>query len=144
MNTGHIGLNVTQINRSVDFYTDVFDLTLIARGEQTGKQFAFLAADGKLSVTLWQQSEDRFDAHRPGLHHLAFVVDSTDEVKRIESKLAAMNIDFAYEGVVPHADGAGSGGIYFMDPDGIRLEIYTERGVLGVAPHGEEPSCGFF
>ncbi len=144
MNTGHIGLNVTQLGRSVDFYTDVFGLELISQGGQEEKQFAFLSNDGKLSVTLWQQSEEKFDAGRPGLHHLAFVVGSVDEVKKVESKLASMKVDFAYEGMVPHADGAGSGGIFFMDPDGIRLEIYAEQGATGVAPHGEAPSCGFF
>ena len=144
MNTGHIGLNVTQLERSVDFYTDVFGLDLISQGGQADKPFAFLSNDGKLSLTLWQQSHEKFDAARPGLHHLAFVVGSTDEVKKIESKLAAMKVEFAYEGMVPHADGAGSGGIFFMDPDGIRLEIYAEQGITGAAPHGEAPTCGFF
>ena len=144
MNTGHIGLNVTQLGRSVQFYTDVFDLRLLSQGGHDGKKFAFLADEGKLSLTLWQQSEDKFDAHRPGLHHLAFVVGSTDDVKKAESKLAAIKVDFAYEGIIPHADGAGSGGIFFMDPDGIRLEIYAEQGVTGAAPHGEAPTCGFF
>jgi lactoylglutathione lyase len=144
MNTGHIGLNVTQLERSVVFYTDVFDLRLISQGGHADKQFAFLANEGKLSLTLWQQSKHKFDVHRPGLHHLAFVVGSTEDVKKVESKLAAMKVDFAYEGMVPHSNGAESGGIFFMDPDGIRLEIYAEHGLTGEAPHGEAPTCGFF
>jgi catechol 2,3-dioxygenase-like lactoylglutathione lyase family enzyme len=144
MKTGHIGLNVNQLDRAVDFYRDVFDLSLVARSDEPGKQYAFLSNDGKLSLTLWQQSADKFDSHLAGLHHLAFIVDTIDDVKRVESKLKTMHVDFAYEGIVPHADGAASGGIFFVDPDGIRLEIYAEQGAAGIAPHAEAPSCGFF
>ena len=35
---------------------------------------------------------------------------------------------FHHDGVVPHGEGASSGGIFFEDPDGIRLEIYTATG----------------
>jgi catechol-2,3-dioxygenase len=144
MKTGHIGLNVTELGRSIEFYKDVFELDLISQGRRGDSLFASLSNEGKLSLTLWQQSEDKFDRHRAGLHHLSFVVSSTDEVRKVESKLAALKVHFAYEGIVPHADGAESGGIFFMDPDGVRLEIYAEQGVTGVAPHGAAPTCGFF
>jgi lactoylglutathione lyase len=35
---------------------------------------------------------------------------------------------FAYDGVVPHGEGTHSGGIFFEDPDGTRLEIYAKDG----------------
>ncbi len=44
-----------------------------------------------------------------------------------------MNVPFIYDGIVPHAEGAQSGGIFFEDPDGIRLEIYAPN---GAADHG--------
>jgi hypothetical protein len=48
-------------------------------------------------------------------------------------------------GIVPHAEGRSSGGLFFEDPDGIRLEIFTATGVGDhVAPHGAAPTCGFF
>lgn len=38
-----------------------------------------------------------------------------------------------------------SGGLFFEDPDGIRLEIFAPRGVAGApAPHADGPTCGFF
>jgi catechol-2,3-dioxygenase len=50
----------------------------------------------------------------------------------------------AYDGIVPHAEGATSGGLYFTDPDGLRLEIYAASGIEGRAPVEGAPSCGFF
>ena len=49
-----------------------------------------------------------------------------------------------HDGIVPHGEGAASGGIFFEDPDGIRLEIFTGAGVHGTAPSQAAPTCGFF
>ena len=56
-----------------------------------------------------------------------------------------VRMEFAYDGVVPHGEGAASGGIFFHDPDGVRLEIYTPSGAdEGRAPTAAAPTCGFF
>jgi lactoylglutathione lyase len=49
-----------------------------------------------------------------------------------------------HDGVVAHAEGSASGGVFFTDPDGIRLEIYAPTGSEGHAPHQDGPTCGFF
>jgi hypothetical protein len=50
------------------------------------------------------------------------------------------------EGVVAHHEGAASGGIFFHDPDGTRLEISVSDGVGGARAPGDAsaPTCGFF
>lgn len=144
MNTGHVGLNVRNLDRSIEFYTKVFELGVLAKGSEQGKEFAFLSNQGRLAITLWQQSEHEFNKTNSGLHHLAFVVPSVEEVKNAEEKLRSMSTPITYDGIVSHAAGAESGGIFFCDPDGVRLEIYTEQGVDANAPHGNSPSCGFF
>lgn len=59
--------------------------------------------------------------------------------------MRGLGAEFLYEGVVPHAEGMQSGGIFFRDPDGIRLEIYAPSGAgSSEAPSGAAPSCGFF
>jgi lactoylglutathione lyase len=145
MKTGHIGINVSDIARSKAFYTQAFGLRVMGESQETGKQFAFLGENGTLYVTLWQQSEGRFDTQTPGLHHLSFQVESMEEVQKAEARVRELGAEFLYSGVVPHSEGAQSGGIFFCDPDGIRLEIYAPSGAGdSQAPNGEAPSCGFF
>jgi len=144
-NTGHIGLNVTDIQRSKQFYQDVFGFELARESTEANRTFAFLANEGQTVLTLWQQSNGRFPSSTPGLHHLSFEVDHIDKVRMVESKLHELGAKLYHDGIVPHAEGAQSGGVFFEDPDGIRLEVYTLQGVDGQpAPSGEAPTCGFF
>jgi lactoylglutathione lyase len=141
--TGHIGLNVNDIARSKKFYTDVFGLEV--RGESTGEhKYAMLAKDGKLVLTLWQQSSTEFSGQTAGLHHLSFQAKSVDEVKQIETKLREQGTKLIYDGIVLHSEGAKSGGIFFEDPDGIRLEIFTTEGLEAFSAPESKVACGFF
>jgi lactoylglutathione lyase len=143
--TGHVGLNVSDIDRSKQFYQDVFGFAVIRESQQDDRRFAFLGDGSKLLLTLWEQSSGRFEKARPGLHHLSFQVDSIDEVKDAEARLRSLKVPLIYDGIVPHAEGAQSGGIFFEDPDGMRLEIYSPTGAEEhQAPTGDAPSCGFF
>ncbi|MEU3736430.1 VOC family protein [Streptomyces sp. NPDC032198] len=152
LRTGHIGLNVTDIERSLAFYRDVIGYEVLGEGKEEGRRFAFLGQDGTLALTLWQQADAAFAPRNAGLHHLAIEVDTIDQVRTHESALRAYGVEFAYEGVVPHGEGAASGGIFFHDPDGTRLEIYAASGAgagsgAGAseqAPVPDAPTCGFF
>ncbi|PKV85760.1 lactoylglutathione lyase [Streptomyces sp. TLI_146] len=142
--TGHIGLNVTDLDRSLGFYRDLLGFEVLSEGKEEGRRFALLGRAGQLSLTLWQQADGAFAPNRAGLHHLAFAVDTIEEVKAYESELRAYGVEFAYEGIVAHREGAASGGIFFHDPDGIRLEISAPLGAdLAPAPSAA-PTCGFF
>ncbi|GAB0108249.1 VOC family protein [Nocardia sp. JMUB6875] len=143
--TGHIGLNVTDIDRSVDFYRRALGFEQLGAGGEGAQRFAFLGRDAKLQVTLWQQSGGEFSAKTPGLHHLSFQVDTIEQVREVESVLKELDVAFAHDGVVAHGEGAASGGIFFIDPDGIRLEVYAPSGAdHAPAPSGAAPTCGFF
>jgi lactoylglutathione lyase len=96
-------------------------------------------------LTLWEQSAGTFATDRPGLHHLSFEVADVDAVRRAETVLRGLGVDFAYDGIVPHGEGAASGGVFFTDPDGVRLEIYSPSGAdMAPAPTPAAPTCGFF
>ncbi|MFI7612277.1 VOC family protein [Nonomuraea terrae] len=143
--TGHVGLNVTDLDRSLAFYRQVFDFEVMAEGTESDRRWAFLGRDDHLLVTLWQQSEGTFSANTPGLHHLSFQVDTIEEVNAAAEVVRGLGAEFAYDGVVPHGENGVSGGIYFTDPDGTRLEIYAPTGAdPAAAPVSGAPTCGFF
>ncbi|MFI2782486.1 VOC family protein [Streptomyces sp. ALB3] len=145
LQTGHVGVNVTDLDRSLAFYREVFDFEVLAEGKEGDRRWAFLGRGSRLLVTLWQQSTGTFATDRPGLHHLSFQVDTVEEVRATEEVLRALDADFTYQGVVPHGENATSGGIFFNDPDGIRLEIYAPAGADPAdAPTTGAPTCGFF
>ncbi len=143
--TGHVGLNVSNLARSKRFYQDVFGFDVLEESNEDGRAFAFLAQDKTLLLTLWQQSDGAFAKDRPGLHHLSFQVDSIGQVKDAERRLRELGAAIHHGGIVPHAEGADSGGVFFEDPDGIRLEIFAATGASeSPAPHAGAPTCGFF
>jgi catechol 2,3-dioxygenase-like lactoylglutathione lyase family enzyme len=154
LRTGHVGINVTNLPRSQAFYQSVFGLTELGASDEEGKRFVFLGNPAvesdefldRLAITLWEQSDGRFSDSTPGLHHLAFHVSSVDEVEQVRSQLSEMDIDLLYDGkVVPHSENFASGGIFFLDPDGTRLEVCAPAGVPSAnAVSGAAPSCGFF
>ena len=148
LRTGHTGLNVTDLDRSLAFYRDVLGFALLAEGKEDGRRYAFLGepdGDGGPVLTLWQQAHGSYDGGRAGLHHLAFTAGSMDRVREYETALRDAGVEFAHEGVVAHREGGASGGIFFHDPDGTRLEITAPQGAEEApAPHGSAPTCGFF
>lgn len=145
MNLGHIGLNVSNLERSVQFYSELLGFTVRKLSNDLERKFALLGDDHKNLITLWQQSRGEFSPSDPGLHHLAFQVDSVEAIQEYETKLKANHVPFIYDGMVAHSEGADSGGIYFTDPDGIRLEIYAMAGMAEAHQcKTNGPACGFF
>jgi lactoylglutathione lyase len=145
LQAGHVGLNVTDLNRSAQFYRDIFDFNVIGESHEPGREYSFLGRGDQLFLTLWKQSEGSFQRDLPGLHHLSFQVDSVAEVRQVEGRLRKRNAKIYHDGIASHGEGQSSGGIYFEDPDGIRLEVFAPEGVDKVAaPTLGAPTCGFF
>ncbi|MGW0483527.1 VOC family protein [Nonomuraea sp. NPDC003214] len=145
LRTGHVGLNVTDLARSTAFYRQVLELEVYNEQTDGDRRYALLGRDGALMVTLWQQSDGSFPADRPGLHHLSFQAPDIETVHRAEAVLRGLGVQPLHDGVVPHGEGASSGGVFFTDPDGIRLEIYAPSGAdTAPAPTKGAPTCGFF
>jgi hypothetical protein len=75
---------------------------------------------------------------------LSFQVRTIDEVHNAEKKLKSRGAKLYYDGIVPHSEGSQSGGVFFEDPDGIRLEIYAPTGAAEYQALDDAPACGFF
>ncbi|WP_020524192.1 VOC family protein [Catelliglobosispora koreensis] len=137
LQTGHIGLNVSDLDQSVAFYERLFGFST-----RRFDGYAFLNHDGVLMVTLWQQSTQSFATDRPGLHHLSFAVPDIPAVEHVEATLREMGVAIRDDSGVP-SEVSESGQIFFHDPDGIRLEVYSlTPGKPRAAT--SQPACGFF
>ena len=83
LQTGHVALNVTDLARSQTFYEKVLGLNELSRGDDGDRHWAFLGRDGRIVITLFQQSSGRFDTASPGLHHLSFQVEGLEQVQEM-------------------------------------------------------------
>lgn len=142
--TGHVGLNVTDLDRSVDFYRQALGIEAVGRSDADGRRYALLGRAGALMITLWQQSDTPFAADRAGLHHLSFQVADVTALEEVERRLRGLGAAIRDDSGVTGEPAAG-GQLFCYDPDGIRLEVYAvQRPPQPVAATGDGPACGFF
>lgn len=136
---GHVVLNVSDVRRSVDFYTrllgfrvsDVYPEAMVPGG----MVFMRCNADHH-GVALVGGLQG--DGVPRDLHHLAFEVASLDEVIRARDHLRAHDVPIDFEG---RRRAGVQIAVEFRDPDGHRLEIYWGLDRVGsdgrVRPPGE-------
>jgi len=118
---GHVVLNVTDLEASVRFYTDVLGLQVSDRYPDSmvpgGMVFMRCNADhhGVALVGGAQKSE------RTSLNHFAFEVATLDEVFRTRTWLRQHGVPIVFEG---RRRAGCQIAVEFQDPDGNNLEIY--------------------
>lgn len=142
----HINIVVSDLARSVQFYTELLGLTETRRAHLSGDWIdAIVGLQGVSAEVVYVQPRgggprlELIKYHAPagiclpenawpntrGLRHIAFQVDDMDE---IYTRLTAAGVTFVGppvlvpEGVVNHDDGRKSL-CYFHDPDGVVLEL---------------------
>ena len=119
---GHVVLLVTDMARSVDFYTrimgfrvsDVYPEDMVPGG----MVFMRMNADHH-GVALVGSREDQPAARE--LHHMAFEVGTLDEVLRARDHLRNHGVPIDFEG---RRRAGCQIAVEFLDPDGHHLEIY--------------------
>ena len=142
---GHVGLSVRDVDRSAAFYRTVLGLGEVGGARDGERRYVLLARDGQVLLTLWEQSDRPFAADHAGLHHLSFHVPDAAAVETVAQRARDAGAPIRHGGVVRHRETDTSGGLFFEDPDGIRLEVFTDDvGGEAPAPFGTAPTCGFF
>jgi glyoxylase I family protein len=141
----HLALRCKDARKTVEFYTEVFDVTLVAAetsdivpstGEFSPHCNLFMQmADGSLldfiDVPL-APPQGRDENTPPWVQHFAFEVESLDKLGEIKKRVEAKGIK-----VLGPADHGFCQSIYFFDPSGHRLEVtwpndpgYLKKSVL--------------
>ncbi|MCH7605636.1 MAG: VOC family protein [Chloroflexi bacterium] len=118
---GHINIFVRNAERSQQWYSDVLGLhTYDLRPDA-----AFMAADIEQSheIALIQVGDDAPgpEKGRVGLNHMAWMMESLDDLKELYLRIKEKNIPIARV-----SDHGVSIGVYFHDPDGNGIEVGYE------------------
>ena len=135
---GHIGILVSEFERSFKFYTEVLGckVTDLRRGED-GRQTAFMRFDECHHDIVISEAPSGVDvtASQGGerlIQQIAFEVEDREAYLNALVHLHSHGIELI-NGPLVHGPeggggilGSGSRSFYFLDPDGNRLEIYTE------------------
>ena len=118
----HAGLYVNDLDTMVAFYGELLGLVVTDRGELFGRELAFLSRDPEEHHQLVLVTGRRAPKDVAVLSQLSFRLDDEDLASlrwfaRRAEELGAGGMD-------PRNHG-NSWSIYFLDPEGNRLEIYT-------------------
>jgi len=141
---GHIGIHVSDVDRSIEFYRKVLGLKVTGRWgpPDFGRGICFMRIDDKHhDVVLFELAADVKAAGialvdsrvrtAPGLDHIAFEIDqredwllALDHVRACVVKIVSGPYVHGPEGGEKFVGCSGSHAFYFLDPDGNRLEVY--------------------
>ena len=129
---GHLVYEVSDIERSTEFWTQIMGFTVSDRNEIG---MVFLAADTDHHAIALMPSRN---AARPpadaGLqfNHLAMEVDDFETLFRAREFLIKHGISVAFEG---RRGPGGNAGLEFTDPDGFMFELYCKMDQVGQDGH---------
>ena len=128
----HVDLVVSSLERSLGFYRELLGWT--ASGEivgERGERVVYVwppgrEADWYGSLGLREKQSDAhpvpYDRYAVGLHHLAFLAGSRDEVDERGEWLSGHGVEIE-SGPKEYDYMPGYYAVFFYDPDGLKLEI---------------------
>jgi catechol-2,3-dioxygenase len=116
---GHVVLYASDPDASAAWYCDTLGMEIVTRSEQFSAVFlSFGTSDHDIALF---QAPGAID--HTGLQHVALELDGDlDDLKRFHARLADNAVTI--EGVADHGV---SYGVYFLDPDGHRVEVFYQR-----------------
>lgn len=119
MKFGHIGINVTEVQPMVDFYTQILGFTVTDRGKSSrGSELVFLSRnpDEHHQIVL---AEGKAPDNASTVNQMSFRVDDFAHVRTMYDRVSEAGI----QGIAP-IDHGNALSVYFPDPEGNRFEVY--------------------
>ena len=119
----HVAIVVSDMDRSIVFYTEVLGLKLILDGRPGGgEKKSFLGTKTKAIVALSEDNNrlEQKGAYAEGVNHIAFGVSNIEESSQM---LKDMGVEFVE---IKKGDDGRPQAYHFLDPDGLELEIYAQ------------------
>jgi glyoxylase I family protein len=133
----HIALTVTDLEASIEWYQNVFDIKQLMEGPHEGG-IGKMLADETMSLVIVLHRHDAngselFAETRTGLDHVGLGVSTRDELVAWQDKLEANGVvraDKADKPLTqsPIADEFYGSVLVFRDPDNIQLELFSPAG----------------
>ena len=116
----HLGFQVIDLDRMIDFYTRVIGLVLTDRGPYyRGGEIAFLSRDPAEHHQLVLAS-GRSPETDTIINQISFIVDDLEDLRAFHTALVAESV----KELAPRNHG-NAWSIYFHDPEGNRIELYA-------------------
>lgn len=118
----HVTLTVSDLDRTKDFYEKLFQIKFEKHKENS---FNLLPVGIPVWFVQWakQHPSDRFDETRIGLDHIAYHLETLEELEKFVNKLKEMGVTTAgvqkFAGKYPY--------VCFRDPDNIQTEFFISN-----------------
>lgn len=128
----HVGINVVNIDRMVDFYTRFLGLTVSDRGfsQRLQNKFVFLSSDPNVHHQVVFE-ESREEGSPGNVNQISFRLSSLDELREYHQMLLDGNIE---ANPVTHGN---AWSVYCTDPEGNVVEVYVDAPFYLPQPQGE-------
>jgi catechol 2,3-dioxygenase-like lactoylglutathione lyase family enzyme len=125
---GHVVLNVSDIERSSKFWTEIMGFKFSDRNE-IGMMFFRNATDHHTIALVPAKEKNELPKRgQVGFDHMALEVASVSELFKIRDFLRSKGVEIFYEG---RRGPGGNPGLEFYDPDGYKIEIYAAMDQIG-------------
>lgn len=120
----HVALTVSDLERSEAFYNTLLEFLGYEQAENIPQLILWASPNGVITISPShpESPNQKHDRYSPGLHHLAFSADDREQVDQLYQLLVERGVEI----LDPPAEYdymPGYYALYFLDPDGIKLEL---------------------